>query len=155
MCRACRECFPRHRLQRKQVVNDPGMHYGTCATHMPWYMSGSLTRGGGGNVPGIPGACASRNFTYLARAPLYQSYWMLSVRGYTQWYYTVDLEYCHRQRFLCYGYLCIGSGMGGSRTRDMNFSICYFICMILTYLNKSIFKIICCMNLKTPWWLQV
>ena len=24
----------------------------------------------GGNVPGIPGACATRNFTYLARGPL-------------------------------------------------------------------------------------
>ena len=30
-------------------------------------MSGSLSRGGGENVPGIPGACATRNFTYLAR----------------------------------------------------------------------------------------
>ena len=32
-------------------------------------MPGSLTRGGVGNVPGIPGACATRNFTYLARGP--------------------------------------------------------------------------------------
>ena len=32
-------------------------------------MSGSLTRGGGENVPGIPGACATRNFTYLVRGP--------------------------------------------------------------------------------------
>ena len=29
-----------------------------CGLRMPWCMSGSLTRGGGGNVPGIPGACA-------------------------------------------------------------------------------------------------
>ena len=34
-----------------------------------WCMPGSLTRGGGKNVPGIPGACAIRNFTYLARGP--------------------------------------------------------------------------------------
>ena len=34
------------------------MHHGTCVTHAPWFMSGSLTRGGGENVPGIPGACA-------------------------------------------------------------------------------------------------
>ena len=34
------------------------MHHGTCVTHVPWCMSGSLTRGGGENVPGIPGACA-------------------------------------------------------------------------------------------------
>ena len=50
--------FPRHRLQRKPLVSDPGMHHGTCVTHVPWCMSGSLTRGGGENVPGIPGACA-------------------------------------------------------------------------------------------------
>ena len=36
---------------------------------MPWCMSQSLTRGGGENVPGIPGACATSNFTYLARGP--------------------------------------------------------------------------------------
>ena len=40
-----------------------------CVTHVPWYMSESLTRGGGENVPGIPGACATRNFTHLARGP--------------------------------------------------------------------------------------
>ena len=50
--------FPRRRLQRKPLVSDPGMHHGTCVTHVPWCMSGSLTRGGGENVPGIPGACA-------------------------------------------------------------------------------------------------
>ena len=36
------------------------MHHGTCVT---------LTRGGGENIPGIPGACAIRKFTYLARGP--------------------------------------------------------------------------------------
>ena len=30
-------------------------------------MSGSLTGGGGENVPGIPDACVTRNFTHLAR----------------------------------------------------------------------------------------
>ena len=39
--------FPRHRLQRKPLLCDPGVHHGTCATHVPWCMSGSLTRGGG------------------------------------------------------------------------------------------------------------
>ena len=38
-------------------------------THVPWCMVGSLSRGGGENVPGIPGAWATRNFTYLARGP--------------------------------------------------------------------------------------
>ena len=67
MHRECRERFPRHWLQRKPLISDTGMHHGACVTHMPWCMSGSLTRGGGKNVPGIPGACATRNFTYLAR----------------------------------------------------------------------------------------
>ena len=51
------------------LVNDPGMHHGTCVTHVPWCMSGSLTSGGGENVPGLPGAYATRNFTYLTRGP--------------------------------------------------------------------------------------
>ena len=50
--------FPRHWFKRKPVVCDPGMHHGTCVTHVPWCMSGSLTCGDGENVPGIPGACA-------------------------------------------------------------------------------------------------
>ena len=62
--------FSRHRLQRKPLVSDPGMRHGTCVTHVPWCISGSLTRGGGKNFPGIPGACANRKFTYLVRGPL-------------------------------------------------------------------------------------
>ena len=50
--------FPRRRFKRKPLVSDPGMHHGTCVTHVPWCMSGSLTCGDGENVPGIPGACA-------------------------------------------------------------------------------------------------
>ena len=61
--------IPRHRLQRKPRVSNPGMYLGTCVTHVPWCMSGSLTRGGGENVPGIPSACATCHFTYLARGP--------------------------------------------------------------------------------------
>ena len=58
-CCACAgNVSPHRRLQRKSLVSDPGMHHGTCVTHVPWCMSGSLTRGGGENVPGIPGACA-------------------------------------------------------------------------------------------------
>ena len=41
MRRECREPFPRHWLQRKQLVCDPGMHHETCVTHVPWCMSGS------------------------------------------------------------------------------------------------------------------
>ena len=50
--------FPRRQFQMKPLVSDPGMHHGTCVTHVPWCMSGSLTCGDGENVPGIPGACA-------------------------------------------------------------------------------------------------
>ena len=50
--------FPCRRLRRKPLVSGPGMHHGTCVTHVPWCMSGSLTHGGGENVPGIPDACA-------------------------------------------------------------------------------------------------
>ena len=50
--------FPHRQFRRKPLVSDPGMHHGTCVTHVPWCMSGSLTSGGGENVPGIPGACA-------------------------------------------------------------------------------------------------
>ena len=49
---------PRRRFQRKPLVGDPGIHHGTCVTHVPWCLSGSLTCGDGENVPGIPGACA-------------------------------------------------------------------------------------------------
>ena len=70
MRRECRERFPRRRLQRKPLVSDPDMHHGTFVTHVPWCMLGSLTRDDGENVPGIPGACATRNFTFLARGPL-------------------------------------------------------------------------------------
>ena len=38
-------------------------------------MSGSLTCVGGENVPGIPGADSTRNFTYLARGPC-MSWWL-------------------------------------------------------------------------------
>ena len=54
--------FPHHRLQRKLLVSDPGMHHGTCVTHVPWCMPGSLICGGGENDPGIPGACAPAIF---------------------------------------------------------------------------------------------
>ena len=41
--------------------------------YMPWCMSGSLTCCGGENIPGIPGACATRNFTNLTKGPWYKS----------------------------------------------------------------------------------
>ena len=65
-----RSVFPATDFKRKTLVSDYGMHHGTCARHVPWCMSGSLTCGGEENVPCIPSACATHNFTYLVRGPL-------------------------------------------------------------------------------------
>ena len=81
MHRECSERFPRYRRLRKPLVRDPSVHHGTCVTHVPWCMSGSLTRGGGENVPGIPGACATSNFTYLARGPWLLVSWRRKQQG--------------------------------------------------------------------------
>ena len=62
--------FPADRLQGNPRVSNPAMHHGTCVMCVSWCMSGSLTRSGRENVPGIPGACATRNFTHLLRGPL-------------------------------------------------------------------------------------
>ena len=56
--------LPCHRRQRKPLVSDPGMHHGTCITHV-----GIAYPRRWGNIPGIPGACAIRNFTYRERGP--------------------------------------------------------------------------------------
>ena len=77
----CRANFPRHRLQRKPLVSDPDMHHGTCMTHVPWCMSGSLTRRGGENVLGISDTCATHNCMYLARGPLNMSQVSIWGRG--------------------------------------------------------------------------
>ena len=62
--------FPRGQLQRKPLVSHPGMHHGTCVTHVPWCMSGSRTRGGGENVPDILGACASAILRIWRKRPI-------------------------------------------------------------------------------------
>ena len=54
MRRECRVRFPRHRRQRKSLISDPGMHHGTCVTHLPWCMYGSLNRGGEKKFPAFP-----------------------------------------------------------------------------------------------------
>ena len=55
-------------------VGDSDMHHGKCVTHVSLYTPGPLIIGflssrGGENVPGISGACATRNFTYLIKGP--------------------------------------------------------------------------------------
>ena len=62
-----RERIPRRRLQMNPPVSDPCMHHGTCVTYVPRCIQGSLTCDGGENVSGIPAACATHNFAYLAR----------------------------------------------------------------------------------------
>ena len=41
MRRECRELFPRH-PQRFPRASDPDMYHGTCMTHVPWCIPGSL-----------------------------------------------------------------------------------------------------------------
>ena len=72
--------FPRRRLQRKPLISDPGMHHGTCVTHVPWCMSGSLTCGDGENVPGIPGACAPAILRIWQRGPCHNM-WHTGLRS--------------------------------------------------------------------------
>ena len=52
-------------------ISDPDMHQGTCVTHVPWCMPGSLISyvGGEENIPSIPDTCATHNFGYLVRGP--------------------------------------------------------------------------------------
>ena len=74
-----------------QRLNDPDMHHGTCVTRVPWCMLGSLTSGfilsrWRENVPGIPGASATRNFTYLVRGPFVKMRWHISPhQDYSPW----------------------------------------------------------------------
>ena len=66
-------------------------------------MSRSLTFGGGENVPDIPSACATRNFTYLARGPWWGTCRVVSVMlervrwaciQYVTWnMHTIDMHY--------------------------------------------------------------
>ena len=70
MRRECRDCVARNRELAIPSCITPR------AWRVWWCMLGSLTRGGsfevggGENVPDIPGACATHNFTYLVRGPL-------------------------------------------------------------------------------------
>ena len=61
--------FPHRRFKRKPLVSDPGMHHGTCVTHVPWCMSGSLTCGDGGKRSRHSRRMRTSNFAYLARGP--------------------------------------------------------------------------------------
>ena len=60
--------FPTRRLHRKPLVGDPDMHHGTCVTHVPWYMSESLTSWWRGKRSRHSRCMRTRNITYLARS---------------------------------------------------------------------------------------
>ena len=62
MHRECRERFPATDFKGNRQLVIPAC---ITARALRKCISRSLTRGGGENVPGIPGACATRNFTYL------------------------------------------------------------------------------------------
>ena len=79
------------------------MHYGTCVTQVPWCMSGSLTRGGGGYIPSIPGACTTRNFTYLARSPWAQ--WWLNASDWN-WKSFMQFDCFHILYIFCICFCC-------------------------------------------------
>ena len=113
MRRECRERFPRHRLQRKPLVSDPGMHHDTCVTHVPRCMPGSLIHGGGESVPGIPDACATGNFTYLARGPSAGKVRVQCSKAKTAHCMTSVLTHWSRVTHICVGNLTIiGSDNG-------------------------------------------
>ena len=69
MRRECRERFPRHR----------GLAIPKCIAARAWRICRDACRdrqpavsfevGAGEDAPGIPGACAIRNFAYLVRGP--------------------------------------------------------------------------------------
>ena len=53
-------------------VSDPDKHQGTCVCRdacLDRSLMASFKVGSGKNIPGIPGVCATRNFTYLVRGP--------------------------------------------------------------------------------------
>ena len=69
MRRKCRESSPRHH----ELAIPPciaARAWRTCRNAC-WdrYLAVTFAVDGGGNVPGIPGACATRNFTHLIRSP--------------------------------------------------------------------------------------
>ena len=63
-----------------QQVSDPDMHHGTCVTHVPWCMPGSLNssflrnwrgKGGGGTLPAFP---AHAQPAILRKGPKHNSF---------------------------------------------------------------------------------
>ena len=62
--------FPTRRLQKKPLVSDLDMHHGTCVTHVPWCMSGSLISGGRGKRSRYFPAHAHLQFFVSGKRPM-------------------------------------------------------------------------------------
>ena len=69
MRRECRERFPRHRELTIPTCITARASRTCCDACRDGYLAVAFEVGGGENVSGIPGACATRNFTYLVRGP--------------------------------------------------------------------------------------
>ena len=80
-------------------------------------MSGSLSRGDGENVPGIPGACTTRNLTYLARDP-YNSFWRWVMWSY-QWSPSPMLEEVPDGEYVGQGIVWTAFDVGKSCVRQI------------------------------------
>ena len=133
-------------------VSDPDMHYGTCVTHVPWCMPGSLTSGffwsrWRGKRFQHSRRVRTRNFTYLLRpvricsVSLALHYgeirvcrvlWLFSTwqkRLLTKYVYLykICLEYFLSSMFLCVLCVCY-------LVKFVAFLSCTFICVVVCYL---------------------
>ena len=151
-------------FNRKPLVSDPGMHHGTCITLtcitlVPWCVSGSLTRGGGERVPGIPGSYATRNFAYLVRGPCRRLYRALAQN--TQ--YGSRYVLCKPDRpvtefdypweaTLCISYLSSGLVRSKMASAAMHHKICilhYFLLLQFQFDKKLFRKYVTWIHLHT------
>ena len=129
MRRQCRERFPRHLLQKKHLVNDSDMHHGTCVTHVSWCMSGSLNRDGGESVPGV---CATRKFTYLAKGP--------EVTHWT-YYSLVDVHKCKDSEGSCSQEALLSIQFNSCSSKEQRkYLIVKFLAFPLTWFNRDIWQ---------------
>ena len=71
---------------KETVVSDPGMHHGTCVTHVSWCMSRSLTCGGEENVPDIPGASVNQKILRIWQEAYYNTLYIAATAP-TMWNY--------------------------------------------------------------------
>ena len=80
----CREHFLANHLQRKPVVSDSDMHHGTCVAHVPWCMSGSLTRGGMGKRSRHSRRMHNPQFCVSGKRPMGRGMGLFSIYGWAK-----------------------------------------------------------------------